>query len=290
MTPENAMVLSRFFHDGPLSFVWGGLGYAGYIAGPDLGQPLIRRLSTLIRISVGITVLSSAAAFPIQTANITSHWASAWDPGTLHLVAETSVGQTLAAQFATSVGLVVAALVRARKATAAIAGLMLCELALSGHAAEGTGLAGLAHQFIDCIHVLTGCAWLGALIPFILVLRMSVIPELRQASVSAMKRFSIWGHGTVAFVLITGVANVWMTLGRLPFCASSPYDQKLLLKLLAVGLMTSIAIVNRYALVSMSRKHGSPARSLMIYGSIAEIVLGAIAIGLVASFGLEDPA
>src|ERR1700712_399417 len=106
------MVLSRFFHDGSLSFVWGGLGYTVYIAGPDLRQPLIRRLSTLIGISVGITVLSSAAAFPIQTADITGHWASAWDPGTLHLVAETSVGQALAVQLAPGVGLIVAALVR----------------------------------------------------------------------------------------------------------------------------------------------------------------------------------
>jgi putative copper resistance protein D len=284
------MVLIRFFHDGSLSLVWGGLGYATCIAGPDLRQSLVRRLAVIAGISVGITAATSAAAFPIQTADITGQWKSAWDLGTLHLVAETSVGQALAVQVATGVGLVVAALVSAHRTSAAIAGLMLCELALSGHAAEGTGLAGLIHQGLDCVHVLTGCAWLGALIPFVTVLRMSAVPELRQASVSAMRRFSIWGHVAVALVVLSGIANIWLTLGRLPFHLASPYDRTLLLKLLAVGLMTSIAILNRYALVPMICRPGSFARSLMIYGCIAEIVLGAAALALVASFGLQDPA
>jgi copper resistance protein D len=284
------MVLTRFLHDGALSLVWGGLGYATCIAGPDLRQSLVRRLAVIAGISVGITVATSAAAFPIQTADITGQWKSAWDLGTLHLVAETSVGQALAVQIATGVGLVVAALVRAHRTSAAIAGLMLCELALSGHAAEGTGLAGLVHQAIDCVHVLTGCAWLGALIPFIAVLRMSAVPEQRQASVSAMRRFSIWGHVAVALVLLSGLANIWLTLGRLPFRVASPYDQKLLLKLLVVGLMTAIAIVNRYALVPMIRKDGSVACALLICGCFAELALGAAALGLVASFGLQDPA
>ncbi|MGA1802827.1 copper homeostasis membrane protein CopD [Rhizobium sp. HT1-10] len=284
------MVLTRFFHDGALSLVWGGLGYATCIAGPDLRQALVRRLAAIADLSVCITVATSAAAFPIQTADITAQWKSAWDLGTLHLVAETSVGQALAVQIATGVGLVVAVLVRAHRTSAAIAGSMLCELAFSGHAAEGSGFSGLIHQAIDCVHVLTGCAWLGALIPFMTVLRMSAVPELRQASLRAMKRFSVWGHVAVALVLISGLANIWLTLGRLPFDFTSPYDQKLILKIFAVGLMTSIAIANRYVLVPMIRKHNSSARPAMIYGCIAEIILGAFALGLVASFGLQDPA
>jgi putative copper resistance protein D len=105
-----------------------------------------------------------------------------------------------------------------------------------------------------------------------------------------MRRFSTAGHVAVALVLTSGIVNLWLTVGRLPIHFSSPYDQKLYLKILAVGLMTAIAIVNRYAFVPMIRRDGSFARSLLTYGCAAELVLGAAALGLVASFGLQDPA
>jgi putative copper resistance protein D len=290
MTPESAMASTRFLRDGSLSLLWGGLGYASCVAGVDLAKSLVRMLDTAAHVAVGIVVIISATALPVQTADITGKWTSTWDVGTLHLVAETAVGQALVLQAATAIGLLAANLMQAPKTSVAIAGLMLCELALSGHAGEGSGIAGLVHQVIDALHVLSGTAWLGALVPFVAVLRMSAVPELRQVAVEAVRRFSRAGHAAVAVVLISGIANIWLTLGRLPFHLASPYDQKLCLKLLDVGVMTLLAILNKYALVPMIRKHISCARPLLIYGCIAEIALGAVVLGLVASFGLQDPA
>nr|WP_246703112.1 copper homeostasis membrane protein CopD [Rhizobium sp. SG741] len=290
MTPESAVTCLRFLHDGALCLLWGGLGFACFLAGRTLVTPLVRLLETAVSVAVGVVVATSVSALPVQTADITGHWASVYDVSTLHLVAETAVGEALALQVATAIMLLLANLLRAYRTSVLIAGLMLCELALSGHAAEDSGLGGVAHQAVDAVHVLSGCAWLGGLIPFMLILRMAAISELRSVSIKAMRRFSTAGHVAVGLVLISGIVNLWFTVGRLPIHFSSPYDQKLCLKILAVGLMTAIAIVNRYAFVPMIRRDGSFARSLLACGCAAELVLGAAALGLVASFGLKDPA
>jgi putative copper resistance protein D len=290
MTPETALACTRFLRDSSLSLLWGGLGYSSCIAGLDLAKPLLRLMEKPAFVAVGVLVAVSVVALPVETADITGQWVSSLDLSTLHLVVETAVGQAVALQAATAIGVLVAILLRAHRTSVAIAALMLCELSLSGHAAEGSGLSGLTHQLIASVHVLSGTAWLGGLLPFMAVLRMSAVPELRQAAVAAMRRFSKAGHIAVALMLISGIANIWLTLGRLPFDFTPPYDQKLCLKLLAVGLMTLLAIVNRYAFVPMFRRQACLPRSLLIYGCVAEIALGTIAIGLVASFGLQDPA
>ena len=146
------------------------------------------------------------------------------------------------------------------------------------------GLAVLVSATI--VHVLSGTAWLGVLVPFIHLLRLSSVLDLRTAALESLKRFSLAGHVAVALVLVSGLLNVSLVHGRIWPDLSSTYDQELLL---AVGLMVILAIVNRYVFVPMFGRNAARARTCLLYGSLTEIFLGFVALGLVASFGLQDP-
>jgi len=289
MTPESAMAANRFLHDSSLGLLWGGLGYASFVAKRPLAGTLVQRLDPMVSFCVVVVVVTTASGFLISAANATGVWSSVFDPETLHLMAETEVGPAFAIQAATAVALVVSTLLKAYRTSVVVTGLMLGELALRGHATEGSGLASLSHQGTDIVHVLSGTAWLGALVPFIHLLRLSSVLDLRTAALESLKRFSLAGHVAVALVLVSGLFNTWLVHGRIWPDLSSRYDQELLLKVLAVGLMVILAIVNRYFFVPMFGTNAARARTCLLYGSLTEIFLGLVALGLLASFGLQDP-
>ncbi|MGO8243484.1 CopD family protein [Rhizobium johnstonii] len=171
----------------------------------------------------------------------------------------------------------------------ALAGLAICETVTRGHAAASFDLAGSARMTVDAIHVLSATAWVGALPPFLLLVAMSRIPELRREAVVSMQRFSALGHAAVALVLLSGATNTWLIVGRLSLHPNSPYQWKLLVKIAVALAMTCLAIANRYLIVPLNRNHPETSRNVLIVGAALEIALGLLAFALVASFGLEDP-
>ncbi|WP_155251676.1 CopD family protein [Rhizobium leguminosarum] len=171
----------------------------------------------------------------------------------------------------------------------ALAGLAICETVTRGHAAASFDLAGSARMTVDAIHVLSATAWVGALPPFLLLVAMSRIPELRREAVVSMQRFSTLGHAAVALVLLNGATNTWLIVGRLSLHPNSPYQWKLLVKIAVALAMTCLAIANRYLIVPLNRNHPETSRNVLMVGAALEIALGLLAFALVASFGLEDP-
>jgi putative copper resistance protein D len=170
-----------------------------------------------------------------------------------------------------------------------LASLALFSVATRGHAAAFFDVQGSIRILLLAVHVLAAAAWVGALIPFIMVVRMTISPELRRDAIASMRRFSRLGHWAVALVLATGVANTLLILGHLPADLNSPYQFKLLLKIAVALAMTSLAFANRYWAVPLYRNHADLSRSLLAVGACAEIALGILAFSLVASFGLDDP-
>jgi len=165
--------------------------------------------------------------------------------------------------------------------------LAICGLATRGHSAGLSGAAGWVQLMISAVHVLSATAWFGALVPFVLLVRLSA-PQA-DGAVVAMKRFSRFGHVAVALVLTSGIANAVLVLGRLPLDWSSPYQWKLSWKIAAALAMTCMALANRYVFVPMRGTHPITSRSLLVGGCGAEILLGLSAFALVASLGLDDP-
>ena len=168
--------------------------------------------------------------------------------------------------------------------------MLLASLTLTGHAALHEGWLGLAHRTNDVIHLLAGGFWFGGLLPLLPTLGLLRDPTRHDGAVVALRRFSTLGHGAVALVLLTGMLNAALILGRWPTAWASLYQRLLIAKILLVAAMTALALLNRYAFVPRLRDRPTDAIRSIRCMALSEVALGLGAVALVALFGLLDPA
>jgi putative copper export protein len=117
---------------------------------------------------------------------------------------------------------------------------------LSGHAAGVTGIGKLA-VVNDALHVAAAGAWLGTLA----VLMIVAIPAIRQlesahdgAAADAVDRFSPLALVCGSLVLLSGALNAVMHLGSPAQLWSTGYGRTLLVKLMFVGAVGIMGVVN----------------------------------------------
>lgn len=274
--------------------LWGAFAFLRTLVPLDLATGIGRRLRWLWIVAAAMAVATVAAALPLEAAMIGDGWSDAFGPATLQAVLfETTVGHAWLGQAFAVLLLLAAFAAPARMrmgAVALAAGLATASAALTGHAVMQPGWEGIAHRLNDACHILAGGAWLGALVPLLMVLRAFDRPESRRQAGTALRKFSFAGHFAVSVVLVSGVVNTMLVLGRWPTQWSSPYQAMLAAKIAVVAVMTGLAIVNRYHFVP--RLAGLPDDSMRAIRlvAIAEIVLGVVVVGLVSVFGMLEPA
>ncbi len=286
MSPLAALALECCVNDTTLAYCWGAGGFVAAIAQGSARVRLQGALRRSLLLSSGIAAATSVAAIPLQVGTIASAWTSALMPDTVMSVAlNTSSGRVMLVHSTMCVALFTATFCCKSRAAVLAAALALSSSAASGHAGET-----IITALVDIMHVLSATAWIGALIPFLLLLQMVKRPEPRADAMQALRNFSVAGHVAVGLVLLSGLANSLLILGHPPTDLTSPYQVKLLIKIAVALTMTCLAIINRYVVVPHCGTH--PRSSQRILGSIAcaEIVLGILAFALVASIGLDDPA
>ncbi len=292
--PATAIEICRFLHDSALLMLWGSSAFVAFLLPASLRAETSLRLGIFPITAVVVAALTAAMALPLQAAALGSGWPDASDPKMLRAVLlDSPVGLALQVQAVAGVLLLLAFALPAnwRMAALAVAAAVgLGALALTGHASMAEGPQRVIHRANDIVHLLSAGAWLGALIPFVVVLRMLAVPGLHEAAGVALRRFSLAGHGAVFLVLATGMVNSWLILGRLPTDWSSPYQLLLSLKIIVVCAMTGLAVVNRYVFVPDIGDHPEATVQAIRLASVIEILLGMAAIGLVAVFGTLDPA
>lgn len=291
--PETAWIACRFLHDATLISLWGTFGYLAVGVPKHLSGKIADRIRRISLAAIVLVVLTTVVSLPLQTALIGDGWGDAFNAETLWSVLTlTGVGRAWIVQAIGSCALLaIVAFPHPGQGAfvAAVSGLMLAGLALSGHAAMHAGLLGYLHRINDAVHVLSGGAWLGALVPFLLIMSRIDSPGDHTEAVVAMRRFSCLGHVAVALVLLSGAANTLLVLGKLPLDWRMPYQAKLLLKIAAVMVMTTLAVINRYVFVPRLQAHPYSMVRALKFAALCEIGLGVFAIGLVAVFGTEDP-
>lgn len=293
MDPTTALQLCRFLHDASLMLLWGACAYLSLFVPKTLADIVWRMSARWFFLIAVIAVTTLLAALPATTANIGSGWSDALDAGMTHdVLFDTTVGLAWQAQALAALIMAGAFLLperRRRHGLAFGAGLGLACLSLTGHASMLEGWMRQAHRANDILHVLTGGGWLGALVPLIPILRLLGRPECRAEAGLALRRFSNAGHVAVALVILSGIVNTMLILKRLPTDWSSPYQLLLALKIALVAGMALLAIVNRYVFVPWIGRNPGRALQALRLGSIAEIVIGIVVIGLVAVFGMLEP-
>ncbi|OEC94381.1 copper homeostasis membrane protein CopD [Rhizobium sp. YK2] len=293
METTTAHQLCRFLHDASLMFLWGACAYLSLFVPRALADTVWRMIAKPFLLIFAIAVLSALAALPVTTANIGNGWSDALNADMMHdVVFETTVGIAWQAQVLAAIVMVCTLLLPQglrRHGLALGAGLGLASLSLTGHASMLEGWMQHAHRANDILHVLAGGGWLGALVPLIPILKLLSRPECRAEAQVALRRFSNAGHVAVALVILSGIVNTLLILKRLPTDWSSSYQTLLAIKIALVAVMAMLAIINRYVFVPwIGRK---PARALLALrlGSIAEIGISIVVIGLVAVLGMLEP-
>jgi putative copper resistance protein D len=138
------------------------------------------------------------------------------------------------------------------------------------------------------LHLLSSGFWLGALAPLLFSLREMVLPDRGHHAALALRRFSGLGHFAVAAVLASGVSNSWFVLQGAALDAGSNDQRLLAAKVLIALTMVGLAVVNRYVFVPRIPNGGPGARQLA-HGTIAEVVLSAALLAIVALLGMLSP-
>lgn len=202
------LALCRFGQDAAAMLLWGGSAYLWALVPRSLASSVTRRLWPWVVAAVSVEAVATLAKLPAEVAAIGDGWRDAVDPAMVgSVLRDTSVGHAWGAQGAAAVLLVGATLVSPEARTAARAGasgLLLAGLSLTGHATMHEGWLGALQRANDVLHVLSGGAWFGALVPVLVILGDLGHAERRGEAAAALRRFSRAGHVAVAWCCCRG--------------------------------------------------------------------------------------
>ncbi|AIY39419.1 Copper resistance protein D [Collimonas arenae] len=292
MMLDTVVAGNRFLHYLTLMLLFGSSIFVWRLAAPDLRVVIGRRLNPALRIAALLAALTTLAGLFLQAGEIAGSWQATVDVQLLQKVLRTDIGQTWILRMLLAL-LLLGLTLRQRpgRLGGVVLGsaLLLASLALTGHAAMDEGLRGFLHAANHVAHLLCGGAWLGSLPPFLLCLRLLADPATRSDASLTLQRFSNAGHVAVVGVLLTGVLNTLLVLGRWPTDWSSPYQLLLSLKILFTAAMALLAVMNRYVFVPRMKSDAPSAIASIRRYTLTEIGLGAAVLLLVSLFGMLEP-
>jgi copper resistance protein D len=319
------LMVVRAIHFASTAMVAGAVLFADLVAEPafrtaaDASPRVVgsfrARLSGLLLVSLGFAVVSGAGWWLLLAGRIGDRPLSeAITEGTAWLVlTQTRFGFDWQLRLALAVLLAANVLVkpsppaRWRQHLAASGGIALAgTLAWAGHGGASPGSAGHLHLAADVLHLGAAGAWLGGLIPLVLLLRLlRHSDDPRQATIAwhVTRRFSNLGLVAVGALLTSGMINAWFLVGGTVNLVSTEYGRLLELKIALFVGMVFLAAVNRLHLMPQTspaaeiRGPGAVPQglrsgtTLLLEGSaLLEASIGLVIICIVGVLGVTPPA
>jgi copper resistance protein D len=304
------LIVARAIHFAATAITAGGLIFGAVVAGPALRsekEEAVRfRAQTFIVAWIGlaITAISGVIWFVLQAAAMSGlPLAEVMESSVLSTVFnQTQFGQVAEIRIALSMMLAVFlaccrfplanwyALAAAFGLTAAIA--------WTGHAGSTLGQRGNLHLIADGLHLLAAAAWIGGLVPLVLLLvtvqRTQLVAWASLVQI-VIKRFSTLGIVGVATLLVTGTLNAWILVGSFHALAVTEYGRLLMLKVVAFAVMLVFAALNRLWLTPrLALSSGNEPRldvlRRLTRNSAIEIALGFTIFVIVGMLGTLHPA
>jgi putative copper resistance protein D len=186
---------------------------------------------------------------------------------------DTRFGQVLAAQVLALLGAGAATATHRRVghlAATSLAGVATVLEAGHSHAfAMAHGVSALLLS--QALHLLAAGAWLGGLLPLLLVVRE--VP-LGLAALAA-RRFSTVGLASVAILATTATFQGWMLSGGLRGLVGTAYGAMLLTKATLFTVLITLAAFNRFRLApTLTAARGEQSRRALFRSIEAETILG----------------
>jgi putative copper resistance protein D len=297
------LVLARAVHFAATLLIEGAVVFGVVVLrAPNGGKyrPSLPGLDTMVAAAWAFALLSGAAWLVLLAAQIdgTGPGAALRDGTDWALLSATQFGASWRWRLAGFVALA-AVLIMAKRLPASRCALdiiaILLSMALagslvwSGHGAATPGAIGDLHLAADVVHLIAAGIWLGALLPFALVL----LGAGERADIEAItRRFSALALASVLALMVSGIVNGWLLVGSLSALVTTLYGALLLAKLALFLLMLAFAAVNRLVLtprlVALSKSAGN-ARSRLAIHSVCELALGAAILMLVGVLGTLAP-
>ena len=286
------LIATRALHFGGALSLLGVVGFAALIACEP--PPLMRRLRMAAQLSAGAVLMTAPLWLTLVGAQMSAD--------TLASAISSGVPQTvlLDTQFGHLIGLrcVLTLLLlpllsrlgagRMRDGAALLlAAAIVGGMAWQGHAGAELGRHAVIHLAADAVHLVAGGLWLGALLPFMLLLRGT---KQTSAQYRAAKSFSTLGVICVAALLASGVVNTYYLVGSAVALFGTVYGRILLLKLALVMTMLTLAAINRWYLLPQLADHERVAGRRIARHTGIEGALGLGVIALVAVLGTMAPA
>jgi putative copper resistance protein D len=272
--------------------LFGACTFAAVLSPPRLVMRLQYSLSKISLVGALIGMLSCVGWLMLEAGEMGEGWQDAVDPAMISSVLrETAFGSVWIVRLGVGLILIaVLALIPAQwRIAAAFSGVFLASLGFIDHAAMHQGVLGGFERLNQATHMICAGFWVGSLLPLLLCLSLLKIPVLKNDASTALRRFSGIGHFAVAGVILTGVTNTLVILGRWPTDFSSPYQLLLFVKIAFVATMTILAIVNRYYFVPRFARFPNESMRGLSISTLGEIVLGAAALGSVSAFAMLEP-
>jgi putative copper resistance protein D len=265
--------------------------------GPNLGWAR----ATLILAAI-VVALGSLAALVAQTAVMAGSLSEAVKLASLSfMITGTGLGMAMIVRAVIAVlGLVVVVALKPGRSLWSlmiVAGLIVAaSFAWTGHGAATEGPGGLLHLVADIIHAVAAALWLGALAALTILLLRRTAPD-DPAIHRALHRFAGLGTLAVALLVLTGLVNSWFLIGlaRVGDLGTNLYGQLLIAKLFLFALMLALAASNRVRLtpflgaVLMSREDPRQALQRLRRSVVAETLIGAVLLAIVAVMGTLPP-
>jgi copper resistance protein D len=310
MDIDVAVIVVRMVHFAATAITAGALTFRAVVAGPasrsagEAGAVIDAQVRLLAWSGLAVTVVSGAIWLALQTAAMSGEaFGEAVTSGAVVTVLdETQFGLVSEIRLGLAI-LLAACLACDRSAPARWLALgsalsLVAAIAWTGHAASTPAELGYLHLTADALHLDAAAAWIGGLVPLVLLLnagRRSQVSAGTSLQYDAVKRFSSLGIVSVATLILSGVINTWILVGSFRGFTETAYGWLLMFKLAAFAVMLLFAAVNRFGLTPRlaavsAREAQRDALRGLTRNSLVEVALGLVIFAAVGVLGTLHPA
>ena len=312
---SDPLLYARAIHFAATLLVAGVVLFAVFVAGPAwrgsgdsaVASNVRTRLAVIAWIGLALALISGAAWLVLTAAAMSDQPAAQifGDSVLWTVLSQTVFGRVWLIRFVLACALVATlpALLSSREhqspwleaAAAVLAAAFAGTLAWSGHAVGGLGGEAIIHPAADVLHLIAATAWVGALLPLIVLFAAAGADDTSIAIArTATTRFSILGIVSVGTLLVTGIVNTFYLAGSVAALRGTDYGRLLLIKIALFLAMVAFAAVNRFWLTPQLVQQASIAASRdalrrLRRNAAIEVLAGAIILGIVAVLGTMPP-
>jgi copper resistance protein D len=265
---------------------FGAALFATTLMAPVIEGPIERRVRSVMRLSLATALPIGLAWLALEARSMAGARTLAETVAAIpEVLFHTSFGYVLASQgFAIAGALAAMAILRWPSLLAlGLAGLAVLLEAGHGH---GFAMADNALLLSQALHLLASGAWLGALIPLLIVVRDT---SLATAALAA-RRFATLGSMSVAVLVTTALYQGFVLSGGLRGLTGTAYGGMLLTKAAIFALLLAFAAVNRWRLTpALDGPDAEAARRALVSSIAAETALGLLVVLAASALSSLEP-